>query len=223
MTNTSTVNTANGSTAYQFAVELLGYANNGGIKGLAANRNGNGYITADNISGLEAWFAREGGTAGGANNPLNVKTRGLGSHVLPNGISKFDTFEEGVNATAETIGNGYYPDIVRAIGAGNFGTQANGSGLSSDFAKWSGNGYTTLNGTKGSATAVTPGTAPDLGVVVPGSPIPNPLPSISSFLGSLEQSIPRVAKIGLGLLLVLVGVLVILKGQEASAVKGLVP
>src|ERR1039457_141887 len=94
---------------------------------------GNWPITQSNINFLERWQWREGGTAQGANNPMNTKlakvslpqrTTSTGSvipattitatKVLPNGIAVWSDINTGAVATAATIENGYYPNIIAA-------------------------------------------------------------------------------------------------------------
>lgn len=88
--------------------------------------------SAANVSSLTAWIRQESGNWGnsgsGHNNPLNI---GPGK--------TYPTATAGAQATATTIQNGFYPNIVMHLKAGT-GLL---SGCAADFAKWGtgGSGY----------------------------------------------------------------------------------
>jgi NlpC/P60 family len=88
--------------------------------------------TSANTSSMTNWIRQESGNWGNSgsafNNPLNI---GPGK--------KYSTPEEGAQATAQTISNGDYPNILMHLKAG----QGLLTGCASDFAKWGtgGSGY----------------------------------------------------------------------------------
>ena len=102
-------------------------------------------VTQSNLDFIERWIAREGG--GGANNPLNTTQQMSGSTALSGnsaGVQNYGDLDVGVQATVKTLRNGYYPNIVAALMAGN-ASQADAQGvLASDLSTWSGGGYSTV-------------------------------------------------------------------------------
>lgn len=102
-------------------------------------------VTQSNLDFIERWITREGG--GGANNPLNTTQQMNGSTVLAGnsaGVQNYGNLDVGVQATVKTLENGFYPNIVAALKAGN-AEQADAQGqLSQDLSTWSGGGYTTV-------------------------------------------------------------------------------
>lgn len=101
--------------------------------------------TPANINSLASWIARESHWShewGGAlwtNNPLNTSQPSSGATNWYGNIKKYPTAAEGIAATAATIVQ--YPQILHALRSGN---GICGSSLGSSFARWSGNGYTSV-------------------------------------------------------------------------------
>jgi hypothetical protein len=101
--------------------------------------------SAANVGSLEAWVRHETPWPPvAANNPMNTTLQMAGSwayNYLPGGgsVQNYPTASEGAQATALTLGNGWYPAIVSALrsGAGLCGNPA----LAGELGKWSGNGY----------------------------------------------------------------------------------
>jgi hypothetical protein len=92
--------------------------------------------TPANVTSLVAWQNREGG--GGANNPLNTTQPEAGSTVFNSvGVQNYPTSGEGVAATAETLHNGNYGDVLSALASGGGLCGRSLAGLST----WSGGGY----------------------------------------------------------------------------------
>jgi hypothetical protein len=221
------------NTSYVFALELLGLASNGGIKGLAPGN----YNTPGNQSLIEKWVAREGG--GGLNNPLNTTLRQPGSTPLKGnsaGVQNYTSFIQGVDATALTIGNGFYPDIVAALGTGNANAIDASGGLAHGLSKWSNNAYITVQGVTATPDKVLgSGPGPDAGVVVPEFVPGVDMSSVPGFLGGSGANLPtgvfgdfekwfgtvfpKVLKIGLGILLILIGVLILVNGEKSNILK----
>lgn len=98
-----------------------------------------------NINSLHAWFHKEepGWPPPMSNNPLNSTLPMGGSHGggSQGNIQNYPTAQIGVQATANTLSNGLYPGILKALMAG---TGLCGGSLSSEFSKWSGNGYSSV-------------------------------------------------------------------------------
>jgi cell wall-associated NlpC family hydrolase len=123
--------------------------------------------TPQNVSSLVAWQAREGGnwhnTA--AYNPLNTTLDAPGSKAINGvGVKAYQNWNQGVQATANTLKNGDYTDVLGALHSGK-GLTGSLQGLS----KWSGGGYSSLDGVSssykpapvpGAAKAAAPAKAP---------------------------------------------------------------
>lgn len=93
--------------------------------------------TPANVSSLVAWQNREGG--GGASNPLNSTEPAPGSTVFNSvGVQNYPDAAEGVAATAVTLRNGNYADVLAALASGQGLCGRSFTGLST----WSGGGYT---------------------------------------------------------------------------------
>ena len=102
--------------------------------------------TAADITSLADWFPREWPhwPPGAANNPLDsilsapgstdFNTFGGGLHV-----QNYPNAAEGAQATAQTLANGWYPQILAALRAGA-GLCGNPN-LAAEFDTWSGGGY----------------------------------------------------------------------------------
>jgi hypothetical protein len=68
---------------------------------------------------LVAWQACEGGPAS-RHNPMNTTLRMPGSRAInPEGVQQYPTEAEGITATVQTLRNGLYPQLVRALQTGN--------------------------------------------------------------------------------------------------------
>lgn len=92
--------------------------------------------TPANVSSLVAWQNREGG--GGANNPLNSTEPAPGATVFNSvGVRNYPDAATGVAATAVTLRNGNYGDILSALASGGGLCGRVFAGLST----WSGGGY----------------------------------------------------------------------------------
>lgn len=111
-------------------------------------------VTPTNVAFLNAWARREGG--GGANNPLNstlpygASTRLAGNSA---GVQNYASWSDGVNATAATLLNGNYNDVVSALRSDTAST----SGVYSGLATWSGGGYNSLAGVSGAPYTISGG------------------------------------------------------------------
>lgn len=200
-------------TTYDFALGILA--------------SGGWPMTASNISFLEQWQRREGGTAGGKNNPLNSKQKLGDSTPLPNGIQQYGDPNAGAVATANTITNGYYPDLVAALKAGN-ASDADASGaLAPDLSKWSNGGYTNVTGEPTTPTVIDPNTdsfTNESGAVTQGLNLPNPVAGLSSWtsylakIGSwltLGKNWIRIGEMVAGIALSAIGLILMFKGKGA--------
>lgn len=104
--------------------------------------------TPQNVQALVAWQGKEGGnwhnTA--AYNPLNTTLSMPGATVMAggnvDGVKAYQNWQQGLQATVNTLQNGDYGDIVGALKAGK-GLSGSLPGL----AKWSGGGYSSIDGT----------------------------------------------------------------------------
>lgn len=83
-------------------------------------------ITEENLRACHAWQAAEGGTA--HNNPWNTTEPEPGTSNYnsfgPNGefhVKNYPSESEGIDATARTLLNGDYPDILKAFRSGHDG------------------------------------------------------------------------------------------------------
>lgn len=92
--------------------------------------------TPANVASLVAWQNREGG--GGANNPLNSTEPAPGATVFNSvGVRNYPDAATGVAATAVTLRNGNYGDVLSALMSGHGLCGESLAGLST----WSGGGY----------------------------------------------------------------------------------
>lgn len=124
-------------------------------------------VTASNIQFLVSWAAMEGGNWENTAyyNPLNTTLNMPGDSSMNSvGVKAYTSWQQGVQATADTIQGGY-PEIVAALQSGN-AWQADQSGaLAGDLSKWSGGGYSsiapssTYGGTQGGPTGSVTGTS----------------------------------------------------------------
>lgn len=79
-------------------------------------------VTNENVAFLDAWQGYEGGSA--RNNPLNTTQTAPGAaayNTLPGGghVWSYPNPSVGAQATAETLQNHYYPDLLQALRSGN--------------------------------------------------------------------------------------------------------
>lgn len=75
-------------------------------------------ITKNNLAFLRRWHSAEGGSA--SYNPLNTTQSASGaSNYNSVGVKNFASSQSGLQATAKTIRNGYYPGIIAALKSGN--------------------------------------------------------------------------------------------------------
>jgi hypothetical protein len=98
--------------------------------------------TQANLTGVISWIRKESQWPPGArNNPLNTTQPAIGATTFNSvGVKNYPSAATGLTATAQTITNGYYPDLVAAFrsGAGVCGKTFKG------FATWSGGGYSSV-------------------------------------------------------------------------------
>jgi len=74
--------------------------------------------TAENIRAMTAWMQAEGGTA--AFNPMNTTQPASGATDYNSvGVKNFTSWQQGVQATIQTLQNGHYPNIIAALQQGN--------------------------------------------------------------------------------------------------------
>lgn len=106
-----------------------------------------GKVSPATIRALTTWQRMEGGST---NNPdsfnfLNTTQHAPGSHGTGNvdGVQAYNSFQQGLNATIQTLQNGRYPAIVHAIVTGNWTPTPE---LAKDLKTWSGGGYTSILG-----------------------------------------------------------------------------
>lgn len=107
--------------------------------------------TANNIAFMNAWFRREGTSA--AYNPMATTEKMPGSYDLPGNpahVQQYTSLAEGVQATAKTLENGRYGDVLGALRAGTANVNATYAGLHT----WSGGGYSSLAGVSTAAYGV---------------------------------------------------------------------
>lgn len=97
-------------------------------------------VNADTERFLVNWMGLENTQAG--NNPLATELYQVGSTDFNSvGVKNYPSRQVGLTATKETLLNGLYPNIVKALEDGDpFGAQAQGL-LSAELSKWSGGGY----------------------------------------------------------------------------------
>lgn len=103
-------------------------------------------VTPANVGSLVAWQAREGGNWNNTAhyNPLNTTQDAPGATAMNGvGVKAYQNWNQGLQATAATLRNGNYTDILQALHSGR-GLSGNLAGLS----KWSGGGYSSLDGAK---------------------------------------------------------------------------
>jgi len=73
-------------------------------------------VTDANLAFLDAWQKAEGGSA---DNPFNTTQSAPGAHVFNSaGVKRYPSMEVGIDATAKTLSNGYYGEILKAMQEG---------------------------------------------------------------------------------------------------------
>lgn len=95
-----------------------------------------------NTTSLAGWFTREfpAWPPYAAENPMSSTLRMPGSTTYNSvGVQNYPTASEGAEATALTLKDGYYPQIVAALRSGT-GLCGNSS-IAGELLTWSGNGY----------------------------------------------------------------------------------
>ncbi len=122
-------------------------------------------VPRENLAFLERWQPFEGGGWETENiatyNPLNTTQSYAGSYGINSvGVQAFPNEDAGVEATAITLQNGYYPNILRTLQTGNVDPKA----LEPDIRTWGSNsfadfllGETGIGGTVGVGTPKTDG------------------------------------------------------------------
>lgn len=107
--------------------------------------------TQSDIDFIVAWSAREGGNWGNtaSYNPLNTTLQMPGSTVMSGGnsagVQAYTSWAQGIQATAQTLQNGDYGQIVAALQSGNPDTANSNGTLSSELETWSGRGYSQVD------------------------------------------------------------------------------
>jgi hypothetical protein len=75
-------------------------------------------VTAENIKALSAWAQAEGTKA--TYNPLATTQSMPGATSFNSvGVRNYASYADGIRATAQTLTNGHYPNILAALRAGN--------------------------------------------------------------------------------------------------------
>lgn len=75
-------------------------------------------VTSENVSFLDKWANAEGGSA--AYNPMNTTQPEPGATNYNSvGVKEFGNAAQGIDATAKTLTNGYYPDILAGLKSGD--------------------------------------------------------------------------------------------------------
>lgn len=189
--------------------------------------------TQQNISFLDKWASIESGakgTGGGQFNPLNTTQTEPGSTAFNfnNGfpVQNFPNASEGITATATTLQNGYYPDILSALQSGNpFAniTQA----MRSQLNTW-GTGSSWLSGSSGGGLSDTINqTFGNLHLPNPLDPnnYPNPIGGITnaaSGIGSAWNTFMQSQQaktwwlIPVAIVVVLIGLVLIIQDNEGT-------
>lgn len=111
--------------------------------------------SASNINAIVAWELREGGHFNNTAhfNPLNTTQRAPGSSSMNSvNVQAYNSWQQGLTATVQTLHNGNYNDILAAFQTGNASTAlaAAGKGLKT----WSGAGYDGITGLLSQAQAL---------------------------------------------------------------------
>ena len=112
-------------------------------------------VTQSNVDFLVGWYGHEGGnwTNPDKYNPLNTKQPMPGSYSPGGtGIQAYTSWAQGIQATSIAMNNGFYPNILAALAAGNASQVDQSGGLASDLSTWSGGGYTQITPATGQST-----------------------------------------------------------------------
>ena len=197
---------------------------------------GNASPSANTIKFVQAWEIHESGSGasiGCDNNPLNTCQETIGSTPCNPGsgcVQSYDDtknqyvgqgggYREGLNATAQALNNGLYPSLLHALRFNDENNLGFNGGLiapnvASDLSVWGTGQRTPINYTYVNAIVQLAGQASlpsggDLGQVGPGG---NPVAAIDW---------NRVAKAGIGTIVLLAGVSLLIKTLSPS-VRGFV-
>jgi hypothetical protein len=218
-----------GQSRWSYASDVLGAVNAPGSQ--------------PNIIALLAWMKAEGGSA--KFNPMNTTQTAPGATDYNSaGVKNYTSWNQGVNATASTLQNGSYGDVLAAL-RGNRGPQAvaqavgrspwgtNGQLMGQVAAGWgngSGAGVIQALGYGGSSVAgvgssIGVGDIPIVGGAIQGAV--SATTSVASFLGALTERNTwlRIAEIVAGLALGLGGLFLlgrILIAEQAGSLVGTV-
>ena len=134
-----------------------------------------GKATPATVRALETWQRMEGGST---NNPdtynfLNTTQHVPGSHGTGNvdGVQAYQSFEQGLAATLQTLHNGRYQPIIRAIQTGDWSPTP---ALAHALQTWSGGGYSSILGSAngGAYTPLPEPGVPGGSTVQPGATVP---------------------------------------------------
>lgn len=110
---------------------------------------------------INAWQPYEGGDAVDRNNPLNTMQGAQGAtNINSVGVKAYPDLQTGVEATAQTLENGNYPQLLQALKQGNF---PNMTQITPEIRKWGTNGFAdALDG--GQTPAPDTGTPPPVNI-----------------------------------------------------------
>jgi hypothetical protein len=100
--------------------------------------------TTANVNSIAAWFPHEfpSWPPSAQFNPMATTQQMPGSTQYNSaGVQNYPDAKTGATATAQTLTNGKYPNIVKALRAG---TGICGGGFASEFSTWSNGGYTSV-------------------------------------------------------------------------------
>lgn len=108
--------------------------------------------SASNLQFFYAWMAAEGGHTNGAlYNPLNTTQEGYGGSNAVGNVKAYPNMQAGVQATIQTLQNGYYTNVVDALKSGN-GAGARNAVIASPWAAshyGGGKGFPAVGSSKG--------------------------------------------------------------------------
>jgi hypothetical protein len=115
-------------------------------------------VTSSNVAFLVSWAAAEGGNwrNSATFNPLNTTQREPGSQVMfggnSAGVQAYTSWQMGLSATANTLNNGFYPQIMAALRSGNASAYNASGSLNGNLRTW-GTGSVPANTSYGSITS----------------------------------------------------------------------
>jgi hypothetical protein len=110
-------------------------------------------VTASNEAFLVTWANAEGGNWHNTAryNPLNTSQRMAGSQVMgggnASGVQAYTSWQEGLQATAQTLRNGYYPQIMAGLQSGQAAAWNQQGRFMGDLSKWGTNPGNVLTST----------------------------------------------------------------------------